>query len=78
VATAAGEGVNLGRLLFWLGISFVAVGLLLQVAPQIPWLGKLPGDITIERPGFRFTFPLTTCLLISLVLTLLASLFARR
>jgi hypothetical protein len=70
--------VNLGRLLFWLGVSFVVVGLLIQVAPQIPFLGKLPGDITIERPGFRFTFPLVTCLLISIVLTLLASLFARR
>jgi hypothetical protein len=78
VAPAAGEGVNLGRLLFWLGVSFVVVGLLIQVAPQIPFLGKLPGDITIERPGFRFTFPLVTCLLISIVLTLLASLFARR
>ena len=70
--------MNLGRLLFWLGVSFVVVGLLIQVAPQIPFLGKLPGDITIERPGFRFTFPLMTCLLISVVLTLLASLFARR
>jgi len=78
VAPAAGQGVNLGRLLFWLGVSFVVVGLLIQVAPQIPFLGKLPGDITIERPGFRFTFPLVTCLLISIVLTLLASLFARR
>ena len=70
--------MNLGRLLFWLGVSFVAVSLLLQVAPQIPFLGKLPGDIVIERPGFRFTFPLATCLLISVVLTLLANLFARR
>jgi len=69
--------VSLGRLLFWLGLSFVAVGLILQLAPQIPWLGKLPGDIRIERPGFSFTFPLTTCILISVVLTLLANLFAR-
>jgi hypothetical protein len=69
--------VNLGRLLFWLGLSFVVVGLLLQVAPQIPWLGKLPGDIRIQRPGFSFTFPLTTCVLISVVLTLVANLVAR-
>jgi hypothetical protein len=69
--------VNLGRLLFWLGLSFVAVGLLLQIAPQIPWLGKLPGDIRIERPGFSFTFPLTTCVLISVVLTVVANLVAR-
>ena len=69
--------MNFGRLLFWLGLSFVAVGLILQLAPQIPWLGKLPGDIRIERPGFSFTFPLTTCILISVVLTLVANLFAR-
>ena len=69
--------MNFGRLLFWLGLSFVAVGLILQLAPQIPWLGKLPGDIRIERPGFSFTFPLTTCILISVVLTLVANLVAR-
>ena len=69
--------MNLGRLLFWLGLSFVAVGLILQLAPQIPWLGKLPGDIRIERPGFSFTFPLTTCIVISVVLTLIANLVAR-
>jgi hypothetical protein len=70
--------VNVGRLLFWIGVSFVVVGALLQWAPQIPWLGKLPGDIRIERPGMSFTFPLTTCILISVVLTLLANLFSRR
>jgi len=69
--------VNFGRLLFWLGLSFVAVGLILQLAPQIPWLGKLPGDIRIQRPGFTFTFPLTTCIVISVVLTLIANLIAR-
>ena len=69
--------MSFGRLLFWLGLSFVAVGLILQLAPQIPWLGKLPGDIRIERPGFSFTFPLTTCILISVVLTLVANLIAR-
>lgn len=68
---------QLGRFLFWIGVSFVVVGALLQYAPGIPWLGKLPGDIHIERPGFTFTFPLATCLVISAVLTLLANLFAR-
>ena len=67
-----------GRFLFWLGLTFVAVGALLQIAPNLPWLGKLPGDIRIQRPGFTFVLPLTTCLLISAALTLLASLFSRR
>ena len=39
------------------------------LAPSIPWLGKLPGDIRIERENFRFYFPVVTCILISLVLT---------
>jgi hypothetical protein len=67
-----------GRFFFWLGLSFVAIGALLQFAPNLPWLGKLPGDIRIQRPGFTFVFPLTTCVLLSVVLTLLASLFSRR
>lgn len=68
---------QLGRLLFWLGVAFVVVGALLQFAPGIPWLGRLPGDFRIERPGFTLTIPLATCLVISVVLTLLANLFAR-
>ena len=40
------------------------------LAPSIPWLGRLPGDIRIERENFRFYFPLVTCLLLSLILSL--------
>jgi len=43
----------------------------------VPWLGKLPGDIRIERPGLTLHFPLTTCLVLSALLTLLAQLFSR-
>ncbi len=39
------------------------------VAPSIPWLGKLPGDIVIDRGNFQFYFPVTTCILLSLMLT---------
>ena len=41
-----------------------------MLAPSIPWLGRLPGDIRIERENFHFYFPLVTCLLLSLVLSL--------
>jgi hypothetical protein len=67
----------LGRSLVILGAVFVAVGLALWLSPQIPLLGKLPGDIRIERPGFRFYFPITTCLLLGAGLSLLAHLLAR-
>ena len=67
----------LGRGLVILGVVFALVGALLWIAPQLPFLGKLPGDLRIERPGFTFYFPVTTCLVISAVLTLLVQLFSR-
>ena len=45
------------------------VGLLWLVGPSIPWLGRLPGDIVIDRPNVRFYLPLTTCILLSVLLT---------
>ena len=52
-----------------IGVLIAGVGLVWLFAPSIPWLGKLPGDIVIERESFRFYFPLTTCILLSLLLT---------
>ncbi len=53
-----------------LGLVIAGVGLVWILAPSIPWLGRLPGDIRIERENFRFYFPLVTCLLLSLALSL--------
>ena len=61
----------LGRIFVLSGLLLVVVGLLLYAAPSVPFLGKLPGDIRIERPGFRFYFPITTCILISVGISLL-------
>lgn len=52
-----------------LGAVIAAVGLVWLLAPQVPWLGKLPGDIVVERKNFRFYFPIVTSLVLSLVLT---------
>jgi len=68
---------ELGRPLVILGLVIAVVGALLWLSPQIPFLGKLPGDIRIERDGGSFTFPITTCLVISIVLSLLWNLFGR-
>lgn len=68
---------SLGRMLMLAGVLMLVVGALLSFAPQIPLLGKLPGDVHIDRPGLRITFPITTCLLLSAVLTLLLNLLAR-
>ena len=60
---------GLGRPLIILGLVLVAAGLVLSLAPRMPWLGKLPGDITIKREHFSFYFPLATCILISAVVS---------
>ena len=59
-----------GWMLLVLGLLIAGVGLIWILAPSIPWPGRLPGDIRIERENFRFYFPLATCLLLSLVLSL--------
>ena len=62
---------GLGRPLIILGLMLVAAGLVLSFAPRIPWLGKLPGDITIKREHLSFYFPLATCILISAAVSLI-------
>lgn len=52
-----------------IGGLIAAFGLVWLLSPSIPWLGKLPGDIAIERGNFRFYFPLMTCILLSVLLT---------
>ena len=60
-----------GWILLILGLVLAGIGLLWILAPSIPWLGRLPGDIRIERGNVRFYFPLVTCLLLSLIFSLL-------
>jgi hypothetical protein len=69
---------SLGKLLLVFGIVIVAVGALLLFGGKIPFLGRLPGDIAIRREHWSFYFPLATSIVISLLLTLLFSLFSRR
>jgi hypothetical protein len=59
----------MGGLLLTLGVLLVLLGAMMMWAPSVPWLGRLPGDIRIERDGFGFYLPLTTCLLLSLALS---------
>jgi Protein of unknown function (DUF2905) len=66
-----------GKTLIYVGITLVVLGLIFSVVGKIPWLGNLPGDITIERERFTFYFPLTTCILISVIITLVLYFFRR-
>jgi Protein of unknown function (DUF2905) len=68
---------DFGKILVFFGLILVVLGLILLFGPKIPWLGKLPGDITIKRENFTFYFPLATSIVISILLTILFSLFRR-
>ena len=68
----------LGRALIVSGVLLVILGGLVLLSGRIPWLGRLPGDIRIKRDGFSFYFPLTTCIIVSVILTLLFRLLGRR
>jgi hypothetical protein len=66
------------KLLILFGIVLALLGVLLLVVGKIPLIGRLPGDITIRKGDFTLYFPLATSILISILLTLLFSLFGRR
>jgi hypothetical protein len=69
---------GMGRMLIVFGVLLILVGFFLTTAGRLPGgLGRLPGDIYIKRNGFSFYFPLTTCIIISAILTLVAYLFRR-
>jgi hypothetical protein len=69
---------SLGKMLILFGVVLALLGGLLLLVGKIPWLGRLPGDIVIRRERWSFYFPLTTSIVISILLTLLFSLFSRR
>jgi len=68
---------ELGKVLVIIGIVIAAVGALLWSGIGKGWLGRLPGDIHYTRDNFSFHFPIVTCLLISVILSLLLWLFRK-
>jgi hypothetical protein len=67
----------LGKMLILLGVFIILIGFLLLVGEKIPWIGRLPGDIIIRKKNFTFYFPIVTSILISIILTLLFTLFRK-
>ena len=67
----------LGKMLIILGAVLVVVGLGFMFADKIPYIGRLPGDIYIKREKFSFYFPLATSIIISIILTILFSIFRK-
>jgi len=66
-----------GKVIILIGIFLIILGGLMIYGERIPFIGKLPGDIHIKRENFNFYFPITTCILISMILTLLFYLIQR-
>ncbi len=62
---------ELGRVLVILGLIFLILGIIISLGGLPGWLGNLPGDIRIERENFSFYFPLTSMILLSLLLNLI-------
>lgn len=69
---------SLGKMLIVFGVVLALLGGLLLFAGKLPFLGRLPGDIVIRRENWSFYFPITTSIVLSVLLTLLLSLFSRR
>jgi DUF2905 family protein len=68
---------DLGRALLLVGGVLVAFGLLLTLGPRVPGIGRLPGDVVYRKGSFTFYFPIVTCILLSVVVTLLLRIFKR-
>ena len=70
--------ISLGKIIVGIGIFLVVVGLVVWFAgDRLTWFGQLPGDIKIERPGFRLYAPITSMILLSIVLSIIISILSR-
>lgn len=79
-----GDASTIGKYLIVFGVVLAVLGLVVTLLPKFPvlhgllsWLGKLPGDVYIRKENVSFYFPIVTCLLISIVLTLVFSFLKR-
>ena len=69
---------ELGKILIFTGVAFIVAGGVILLLGRIPGAGKLPGDIMIKKENFSFYFPITTCILLSIILTLISFLWPRK
>lgn len=69
---------DIAKLMIGIGISLLAIGVILLFLNKIPGFGRLPGDILVKKENFTFYFPITTSILISVILSLIVYLFNRK
>jgi len=76
--TGAPRMAEIGKGIIFIGIGIVIIGIILSFSDKLPFtLGKLPGDIVYKKENFSFYFPITTSIIISIVLSLLLYLFGK-
>ncbi len=69
---------DFAKTLIFFGVILIGLGLLVTFFGKIPGIGKLPGDIYFRKGNLTFYFPLTTCLILSFILTLVLTLFGKK
>ncbi|MCX7817131.1 MAG: DUF2905 domain-containing protein [Syntrophales bacterium] len=72
------EFFGLGRLLIIIGLVITGIGIIVALGSKLPWIGRLPGDIYFKGERFTFYFPITTCILVSVLLTIFFWLMGRK
>lgn len=68
---------GIGKVLILAGVFLAFLGVVLVLADKVPWLGRLPGDIHIRRGNFSFYFPIVTCILLSIIISLILHFFRK-
>lgn len=69
---------DIGKIIIIIGLLLVVTGIVFMVGNKLPFIGKLPGDIVVERKTYSFYFPVTTCIIISIVLSFILWFFNKR
>jgi len=67
--------IDFGKLVILIGFVFIITGIFILLVGKVPLIGKLPGDIYIRRDNFTLFFPIATCIIISIILSLIFWLF---
>ena len=69
---------SLAKVIILVGLLVTATGILFLFSEKIPWFGRLPGDIYIQKENFNFYFPITTCVIISVLLSIILYFLTKR
>ena len=67
-----------GKILIFIGLLLAMLGFVFIFGNKIPFIGRLPGDIAVERRNYSFYFPVTTCIIISVVISFILWLFNKK